>query len=48
MGPLRIGCNDSMDFVLALHEGVPRAMDHQTPALFTHGEISHIHIWSPG
>ena len=24
MGPLRIGCNDSMDFVLALHEPVPR------------------------
>ena len=45
MGPLRIGCNDSMDFVLALHEPVPRAMDHQTPALFTRGEISHI---SPG
>src|ERR1700745_7714 len=35
-------------FVLAPHERVPGVMDHQTPALFTRKEISHIHIWSAG
>jgi hypothetical protein len=34
--------------VLAVYEGVPRAMDRQTPALFTRGEISHMRIWSAG
>jgi hypothetical protein len=34
--------------VLAVHEGVPRAMDHHSPALFTRGEISHIRISSAG
>jgi len=33
---------------LALLKQVPRVMDHQTPALFTRGEISHIRIWSAG
>jgi hypothetical protein len=37
-----------IDFLLALNEGVPGAMDHHTPALFTRGEISHIRIWSAG
>ena len=30
--------------VLALHEGVPRAMDHHSSGLFTRGEISHVRI----
>jgi len=33
---------------LALLKQVPRVMDHQTPALFTRGEIFHIRIWSAG